>query len=73
VKDKQLRASAHAAAKKRGHNMGNFAKVRMNAKHPAWSAQCKRCHRHMQVCLNPYPNETEIGGDAVALNCKEPQ
>jgi hypothetical protein len=31
---------------------------------------CTKCGKYVQVCTKPQPNEIDIGGTAVALNCK---
>lgn len=64
-----LSRQARAAARARGHRMARFALVRTSATHPVWSTQCMDCHAFMQVNTNPYPNEIDIGGSAVAINC----
>jgi hypothetical protein len=69
MKARTLRINARAAAKARGHDMGNFAQVRVHAKHPAWSAQCKRCHVFLNVNHNPYPGEATLSGSALVFNC----
>ncbi len=34
-------------------------------------ATCKYCHMAVRVVMCPMPNEIDIGGEAVALNCTE--
>ena len=32
-------------------------------------AECRKCGAEMTVILNPKPNETQISGEAIAVNC----
>lgn len=62
----RLRLEALKACNGRGHKMSRFTRL---ASHTMESI-CRRCNRG--VCLNtkPAPNEIDISGEAVALNCK---
>ena len=33
-------------------------------------ARCKKCKKEVMIILKPLPNEIEISGEAVALNCE---
>lgn len=69
---RKLRAEAHRACERRGHDMTNLYPVARSADKPvAWGARCKRCNAWVNVRLNPAPNEVDIGGSAVAVNCPE--
>ncbi len=52
----------------RGHKMGRFEKS------DYWpgvaTSTCKICGRSVTVNTRPQPNEIDIGGDAVAVNCE---
>ena len=66
----KLKRDARDSAEWRGHYaLGNFKA------HPYWGeriqiATCKRCGMQVVVNSRPAPNEVNIGGEAVALNCK---
>lgn len=64
-----LSRKARAAAKWRGHTLAPFGQTRLSPAHPVWSTQCKRCHAFASINPAPYPNEIDIGGEAVAVNC----
>ena len=65
-KIERLKKEAIAACKNRGHRMGFWSDSSRSA-----YCECKICHRYVQVIEKPWPNEIEIGGSAVALNCEE--
>ena len=50
----------------RGHDMSVFYHY---ANDTRAYASCKLCGRRVDVCARPMPNEIDIGGEAVALNC----
>lgn len=65
----RLKKEVKEAAKFRGHKMGKFrtwkySKIAMSV--------CNTCNRCVVVDLKPLPNGIEIGGEAVALNCENP-
>ena len=37
-----------------------------------YSLECKDCKMSVMVKENPLPNEINVGGEAVALNCVKP-
>ena len=41
--------------------------IKMNVKYS--DAICITCEREVRITLKPLPNEINIGGEAVALNC----
>lgn len=53
----------------RNHKMGRFEKNRY------WpsvaTATCKVCGMSVAVNAHPQANQIDIGGDAIAVNCKE--
>ena len=58
---------AHAACKHRGHIMRPFHRLGPNA--GTWGSTCLLCGKAAWVTPNPLPNEADIMGEAVALNC----
>jgi len=62
----RLKQEAAESCRFRGHNMGRFQTDKYGA-----SATCNVCGAEVQVTPRPMPNEIEIGGEAVALNCKD--
>lgn len=67
-----LAKNGRAATRARGHTMAALSRTRYGS-HPVWSSQCVHCHAFLSVNLYPYPNEIDIGGAAVALNCPVPR
>lgn len=67
-KIERLKKEALESCKLRGHNMKRFIR------HDYWPtvryAHCRNCGRQVVVNSRPQPNGIEIGGEAVALNCK---
>jgi hypothetical protein len=61
-----LKRRAARAAKVRGHVLGRFQTHRKD--YSAFT-RCKVCGMGVDVITRPLPNEIEIGGQAVALNC----
>jgi hypothetical protein len=52
--------------------MGNFigwAGVGSKEGQRTYTAYCKYCQMYVQVIPKPYPNEIDIGGNAVAITC----
>lgn len=68
----RLKKEALEACKWRGHKMKRFvgysSLIGFTGTTTAY-ALCEACHRQVVVCTKPPPNEIEIGGEAVALNC----
>lgn len=69
TKLQRLKREAHDAATWRGHTMTRFQSL----SRVYWHAHCSQCGKYVQVTLHPRPNEIDIGGEAVALNCKGSQ
>jgi len=66
-KAQRLKKEARLAAQRRGHYLDPFHQV---ANHlGAWDSSCVKCGRGVQVRLYPLPNEIQIGGECVALDC----
>lgn len=63
----RLKKEALESCKFRGHNMFKFSS---RGDHTAVS-KCKKCYMGVWVETRPLPNEIEIGGNAVALNCEK--
>lgn len=70
-KKDRLKAEALASCKARGHSMGKFKRVKLGRE--IHRSICARCQRDVDVIPCPLPNEIEIGGQAVALDCKVTQ
>ncbi len=69
-KAQRLKRDARAAATWRGHSMRLFIPVGTREYKPIqWAACCRNCSAAMVVNIKPAPNEIDIGGTAVALNC----
>ena len=67
----KLKREGRETAKWRGHNLGNFKTVRKAGDNIIMAeARCKKCNRLVIVTTHPAPNEIDIGGSAVAMNCK---
>ena len=57
---------AQHSAEQRGHALSEFVKVKG---YPIWEARCVRCGRLAAVCLDPEPNEHDVYGDALSIDC----
>ena len=74
-KSTRLKKEARESATFRGHQLGRFihlnrySQVHSQAR-PVFQAECSVCGAWVQVLTRPYPNEIEIGGNAVAINCQ---
>lgn len=56
------------SAEQRGHVLAEFVKVK---DYPIWEARCVRCGQLVAVNLDPPPNQPDVYGEAVTLNCTE--
>jgi len=65
-KIERLKREALEACRFRGHTMHPFINFGVTA-----YSQCKICGRSVAVHPYPRPNDIEIGGEAVALHCRE--
>ena len=66
----RLKRSARQSALYRGHDLANFDTY-LYSRGISGCAKCRVCGAEVQVITNPLPNEIEIGGEAVAIGCKE--
>jgi len=60
---------AEVAAEYRGHKLGKWESF-MRGNRSCANNKCQTCGKEVQVIDNPLPNEVDIGGEAVALNCE---
>lgn len=68
----QLKAEALASCRARGHKILRIHELRYGYSSPTnrrGAAKCSVCAAWVQVTDHPAPNETEVGGPAVATNC----
>lgn len=63
----ELKREAREAASFRGHDLMHFAKVSARLH----TATCSKCKRTVQINTAPGPNEIDIGGEPVAVECSE--
>jgi hypothetical protein len=63
----QLVDTAEETAKFRGHMLGHWD---INCIGSRGDNSCQVCGAWVQVNTKPRPNDTNIGGSAVATNCK---
>ena len=61
-----LKKSALESCKFRGHSMGEW----VSARNGGAMATCIMCLEVAAVNPNPAPNEIDIGGQAVAVDCE---
>lgn len=64
-KIEKLRREALESCKLRGHKMKSFSRKYRHW----WYSECKDCGMTVFINDNPVPNDIEISGEAVALNC----
>jgi hypothetical protein len=62
---KKLQKEAKASAQSRNHNLAEFTQL---GPHLA-VAECVHCGMEVATNTHPQPNEIDIGGEAVALDC----
>jgi hypothetical protein len=63
----RLKSDALTAADSRGHDMTRFTHHEL--KNYTATSHCRNCHMSVTVNSAPAPNDIDIGGEAVALNC----
>ena len=63
--DIKLQAKATEAASYRGHTLNGWVQISPTIT----EATCTACNRTVHTNTKPAPNEIDIGGEAVALNC----
>ena len=72
TKIRRLKEEAIDACTWRGHKMVPFYKIPLNQIHLSrvyFTTHCEKCKMEVTVTPNPLPNEIDICGSAVALNC----
>lgn len=71
----KLRKEALESCNWRGHKMGRFIRIKhtMNGKpiEREWQSTCKVCGKSVWINIAPLPNQIDICGEAVALNCTD--
>jgi hypothetical protein len=67
TKERRLKKEAIESCLFRGHEMLRWHKGKNDDDY--FVTNCCKCGMIAEVILKPLPNEIEIGGEAVALNC----
>jgi hypothetical protein len=62
-----LRQDAEQAAERRGHTLKGW---HYHSQGTSAATDCIRCQAYVYIKLKPQPNEVDIGGTAIAINCK---
>ena len=72
TKERRLKESAIRSCRTRGHVMSRFIDFgkAICSTHSQFLARCILCGKTVHVNLSPMPNEVEIGGEAVAIECE---
>ena len=71
----RLKKEALEVCKARGHKMGEWTHLTYSEGYKNFrprceaSAHCEECGAYVECKTRPMPNEIEIGGEAVAINC----
>ncbi len=65
----RLRIQAIEATTARGHTLERFRHYGPPWAHRLANARCAVCRREVHINARPYPNEIDIGGRALAINC----
>jgi len=65
----RLILEAKQAAKFRGHDLFSFTHVKDVPR--LANSVCRKCGAYVGVNAKPQPNEIDIGGEAVAVNCPD--
>jgi len=65
----ELKRSARQSCYWRGHRMKPIRLTHKMSGHRRGAARCNFCPAWVNVLEHPAPNEIEIGGPAVAMNC----
>lgn len=67
----ELKKQARQSAKFRGHDLAPFKRWwKTGNEWTRFLAYCRMCDMQVAVDLAPAPNGIDIGGEAVALDCK---
>lgn len=67
TKLERLRRDSLVYCKHRGHSMKKFKHV----DDECWFSDCKKCGKRVTLLSHPAPNEIDMGGEALALGCKD--
>jgi hypothetical protein len=67
---RRLRRVAIAAARKRGHVLRWSGPAHQDVR--LQYADCRNCRAWVAIRVYPQPNEIDVGGNAVALDCPIP-
>lgn len=75
MKAETLNKKARKLALSRGHDLGRFVVSRSNHDREESNSvisvtQCKKCKRLVTTTTKPWPNEIDIGGEAIAVYCR---
>ena len=65
----ELENEAKVACEIRGHQLGEWEVFSRGGRNYA-NNKCMTCGKEVQVIDRPMPNEIDVGGEAVALNCE---
>lgn len=65
-----LKREAREATDWRGHHMRPWELLQSSNSREVWQAVCGVCGKSVQIDTNPPANGIDIGGEAVALNCR---
>jgi len=75
---RKLKRDATESAARRGHVLRRFWKIEPTRSEEIppfanrgewWRSECVHCWADVDVHTQPMPNEIDIGGEAIALNC----
>jgi len=69
TKEKRLKKEAMESAKWRGHKFVGPWLVNDYISHKNYIRVCSTCEAQVYINTKPAPNEIDIGGSAVAINC----
>ena len=64
-----LKAQANESAERRGHKLAWSGPYHGESRSVEY-AECERCEAFVSVSTRPMPNEIDVGGSAVAINCE---
>jgi hypothetical protein len=64
----ELRVIGEETAKYRGHSI-EWSPPYHGESNSVQSGACTKCGMEVHINMNPRPNDIDIGGEAVALNC----
>lgn len=64
-----LRREAETVARARGHRLGNWQTYHGESRSLA-NNECQECGMGVQCNSKPLPNQIDLGGEVLALNCR---